>query len=56
MDKGNNWKQQIASVLKNNKLLPNNFTGQVILTFNKGGIRNALRGQRPQPITNKTKS
>jgi hypothetical protein len=43
------YKEQVA-LMKKHRLLPNKYTGQIILIFNQGGIRNALRGQSPRPL------
>jgi hypothetical protein len=47
------YKEQVA-LMKKHRLLPNKYTGQIILIFNQGGIRNALRGQSPRPLKNRT--
>ncbi len=47
----NDWKKELADLIRKHRLLPKKYTGQVVLIFNQGGIRNALKGPKPQPIT-----
>ena len=45
-----NWKKELTALIRKHRLLPEKFTGQVVLVFNQGGIRNALMGPKPQPL------
>lgn len=45
-----NWKKEFTDLIRKHRLLPVNFTGQVILTVNQGGIQNALRASKPVPL------
>jgi len=44
------WKKEIADIIRKYHMLPDKFTGQVVLILTDGVIRNALRGQKPRPI------
>lgn len=43
------YKEQ-ADLFRKYRLLPEKYTGQVVLIITDGVIRNALRGSKPQPI------
>lgn len=38
-----NWKKELTQFFKNHNLLPTNYTGNIVLIFNSGGIRNVIR-------------
>jgi hypothetical protein len=45
-----NWKKELAALIRKHRLLPENFTGRIIITMNQGGVQNALRASESQPL------